>query len=221
MNTTKHMIATELIYVAAGSPDIAALTPNNGVCAVCGKEIAEGAPIKKVVSSSFTDWNMLAAMAATHVCAACTWCIKEPKMRRSQYIASNDGLLFFKRDDIERWLFQPPEPPFVFFVTSSYKKHGSFRARVNHSKQMYYVQFEDRQILFSLGKYRDLFELMKKMYATFNKTQEIGKGDYIHKRVFEYGLKQWQHDENILKQHRGTQVFELLLYALNKPEETK
>jgi CRISPR type IV-associated protein Csf1 len=164
---------------------------------------------------------MLADMTASHVCNACMWCIKEPKMRRSQWIATENQLEFFKRDDIERYLFDPPEPPFVFFVTSSYKKHGSFRARVNDSRKLFYVQFEDRQILFSPSKYRDLFELMKRMYTVFNKTQEIGKGDYIQKRVFEYGLKQWQNDEVILKQHRGSQVFELLVYALNKPEEAK
>lgn len=212
------MKATELIHKAAGSPSVE-VVPADGICAVCGKSIAEGVPIKKVMSNSFTDWNTLADMTASHVCAACKWCIKEPKMRRSQYIATKDELIFFKRDDIEKYLFDPPEPPFVFFVTSSYKKHGSFRARVNESQKLFYVQFEDRQILFSPNKYCDLFELMKKMYLVFNKVQEIGKGHYIQKRVFEYGLEQWQNDEAILKQHRGSQVFGLLLYALNKPEE--
>lgn len=212
--------ATELIYRAAGSPTVDAI-PATGRCVVCGKEISEGVPIKKVVSSSFTDWNILADMTATHVCKACKWCIKEPKMRRSQYIALRNELIYFKRDDIEKYLFDPPDPPFVFFVTSSYKKHGSFRARVNNSQKLFYIQFEDRQILFSPSKYKDLFGLMKRMYLVFNKVQEIGKGNYIQKRVFEYGLKQWQRDETVLKQYRGSQVFELLLYALNKPEEAK
>lgn len=213
------MHATELIYQAAGIPHIATLVPHDGICAVCGKAISEGVPIKRVVSSAFTDWNMLADMTASHVCAACTWCIKEPKMRRSQYIATEGELIYFKRDDIEKHLFTPPATSFVIFITSSYKKHGSFRARVNDSQKLFYIQFEDRQILFSPSKYRDMFGLMEKMYAVFNKTREIGKGDYIQKRVMEYGLKEWRRDEAILKQYRGSQVFELLLYALNKPEE--
>ncbi|MEA3324440.1 MAG: hypothetical protein U9Q37_04795 [Euryarchaeota archaeon] len=210
--------ATELIYRAAGSPEVQTV-PATGICAVCGNEISEGIPIKKVVSSAFMDWNVLANMSASHVCAACKWCIKEPKLRRSQYMATDSGLTYFKRDDIEKYLFDPPEPPFVFFVTSSYKKHGSFKARVNGSRDLFYVQFEDRQILFSPNKYKELFGLMHRMYLVFNKVNEIGNGDYIHKRVFEYGLKQWQRDEATLKQYRGSQVFELLVYALNKPEE--
>lgn len=214
------MNATELIYRAAGMPAVET-APAEGVCAVCGNNICEGVPIKKVVSSAFTDWNMLADMTASHVCKACKWCIKEPKMRRSQYIATATELIYFKRDDIEKHLFNPPEPPFMFFVTASYKKHGSFRARVNDSRQLFYVQFEDRQILFSPNKYIGLFELMKRMYLVFNKVQEIGKGNYIHKRVFEYGLGNWKRDEEVLKQYRGSQVFELLLYSLNKEEMAK
>jgi len=213
-------LSTELIYRAAGSPPIET-EPADGICAVCGKEISEGIPIKRVVSSSFTDWNFLADMTASYVCAACTWCIKEPKMRRSQYIATENELLYFKREDIEKYFFEPPEPPFVFFVTSSYKKHGSFRARVNDSRHLFYIQFEDRQILFSPNKYRELFNTMKRMYSVFNKMKEIAKGDYIQKRVMSYGLPNWRADEEILKQYRGSQVFELLLYALNKPEEAE
>lgn len=127
-------LPTELIYRAAGSPPIET-EPVDGICAVCGREINEGVPIKKVMSNSFTDWNFLADMTTSHVCAACTWCIKEPKMRRSQWIATKHRLLFFKREEIERWLLDPPESPFVFFVTASYKKHGSFRARVNDSQR--------------------------------------------------------------------------------------
>lgn len=212
------MNPTELIYCAAGSPVVESVQVE-GICAVCGREVSEGVPIKKVVSSSFTDWNILVDMTASHVCKACKWCIKEPKMRRSQYIATEGELIYFKRDDIGKYLFNPPEPPFVFFVTSSYKKHGSFRARVNDSRKLFYVQFEDKQILFSPNKYRELFELMKRMYLIFNKVMEIGKGDYIHKRVFEYGLSNWKRDEAILQRYRGSQVFELLVYALNKPAE--
>lgn len=212
------MNATELIYHAAGSPPVETV-PATGICAVCGAEITEGVPIKKVVSSAFTDWNMLADINASHVCKACKWCIKEPKTRRSQYIATENWLEYFKRETIEHWLFFPPCPPFVFFVTSSYKKHGSFRAKVNGSRDLFYIQFEDRQILFSPNKYKELFELMKRMYATFNKTQEIGTGNYIQKRIMEYGIEKWRQDEEVLKKYRGSQVFELLLYALNKPEE--
>ena len=166
------MYPTELIYQGAGSPIVKTVLAE-GICAVCGKDISEGVPIKKVVSDAFMDWNAIADMTASHVCAACTFCIKERKTRQSQYIATGSKLIWFKRDDIEKHLFNPPDVPFVLFITASYKKHGSFKARVNTSPKLFYVQYEDRQILFSPNKYRDLFGLMKRMYLVFNKTQEI------------------------------------------------
>jgi CRISPR type IV-associated protein Csf1 len=211
------MNATELIYTAAGSPEIPVIS-TQGLCAVCGKKITEGIPIKNVVSNTFTDWNMLADMSAQYACKACSWCIKEPKLRRSQFIATEKELYFFKRDDIEKWLFYPPNPPFVFFVTANYKKHGSFRARINDSQNLFYIQFEDRQILFSPNRYRELFQTMKKMYKYFNKLHEIGEGNYNYKHVMDYGIDKWRVDEIFLGQYRGSQVFNLLLYALNKPE---
>jgi len=210
---------TDLIHRAAGSPPVENLVSVESICAVCGHAITEGVPIKKVVSDAFTNWDILADATATHVCEACTWCIKNRKTRQSCYVATAKELIFFKRDKIEQYLFDPPGPPFVIFVTKSFKKHGSFRAAVNMSPKLFYVQLEDRQILFSPNKYRDLFDLMKKMYVTFNKMEEIGKGNYIQKRVREYGIEAWQRDEAILKPRRGSAVFELLLYALNKPEE--
>lgn len=210
---------TELIYTAAQYPELAfELENTSGVCAVCGSEIFEGIPIKKVVSNAFTDWNSLADISSPYVCKACAWCIKEPKMRRSQYIATTKHLIYFKREDIEKYLFTPPQQPFVLFVTASYKKHGSFKAKVNNSTNLFYVQFEDQSVLFSPNKYKNLWDVMNRMYVVFNKTQEIGKGIYIQKRVREYGIEQWKLDEELLARHRSSQQFELLLYALNKPE---
>lgn len=210
---------THLIHVAAGLPSVENLEPTDGNCVVCGRNISEGVPLKKVVSDAFTNWDVMNDLSSTHVCKACTWCIKNRKTRQSCYVATKDELVFFKRDEIEKYLFDPPETPFVLFVTKSFKKHGSFRAHVNKSRKLFYVQLEDRSILFSPSKYRELYDLMKRMYVVFNKMDEIGRGEYIQKRVRDYGLDAWNRDESIIAQHRGSMAFELLLYALNKPEE--
>ena len=215
------MNPTHLIYHAAHFPPIENVEKVNSRCMVCGCKMKEGTSYKKVVSDAFTNWDLMEDLAGTHVCKACTWCIRNPQLRRSSWIAIKEDILFFKRDLIEKHLFNPPEPPFVFFVTASYKKHGSFRAKVNDSKRQFYVQFEDQRILFSPTRYQDLYDLMNKMYQTFNKTEEIGKGLYIQKRVQAYGVETWRQDEEVLRQFRGSQVFELLCYALNKPEEVK
>jgi len=57
------MIPTHLIHQGAGLPDVENLEDIDSTCAVCGCEISEGVPLKKVVSDAFTNWDVLEAIA--------------------------------------------------------------------------------------------------------------------------------------------------------------
>jgi len=210
---------THLIYRALGEPHIET-EPCKGICAFCGTEIQEGVKLENTVSDAFTNYDLLTDRTASHVCAACNACVREPKLRRMNFIAIGDSdesdahIIYFKRDEIERYLFQPLPTPFIFAVTESYKKHMSFRARVNYSNKLYYVQKEDTQILFSPNKYKPIFDTLNRLYLIFSKN-EIELGNYYMNRIKKYGLNNFQEDEGIIKEHRGTLQFNLLIYALN------
>lgn len=214
---------THLIYSALGKPQVETELCT-GICAFCGTDIQEGVPLKNTVSDTFTNFDQLTDRNASHVCQCCYACLKDTRLRRMNFIAignsdeSNAHIIFFKRDEIERYLFQPLPTPFIFAVTESYKKHMSFRARVNYSQKLFYVQKEDEQILFSPNKYRNIYEAMKLLYQKFSKLS-IQTGNYQQNFIKKYGLNEFQRDEGIIKNERGTQQFELLLYALNLSEE--
>lgn len=217
------MNQTHLIYQALGKPHVET-EPCNGICAFCGNEIQEGVKLENTVSDAFTNYEVLTDRTATHVCAACNACVREPKLRRMNFIAIGDSdesdahIIYFKRDEIERYMFQPLPTPFIFAVTESYKKHMSFRARVNYSNKLYYVQKEDTQILFSPNKYKGIFEAMCRLYRNFSKTA-IGSGDYQQNFIKKYGLREFMQDEAIIKNERGSMQFELLLFAMNMSDE--
>jgi len=213
---------THLIYQALGEPHIET-EPCKGICAFCGTEIQEGVKLENTVSDAFTNYDLLTDRTASHVCVACNAACRDPKLRRMNFIAIGDSesdahIIYFKRDEIERHLFQPLPTPFIFAVTESYKKHMSFRARVNYSNKLYYVQKEDTQILFSPNKYRGIFEAMCRLYRNFSKTA-IGSGEYQQNFIKKYGLREFIQDENIVKSERGSMQFELLLFAMNMSEE--
>jgi len=214
MNETypTHFIARRL------SHENIPLTDCDSICVFCSKEITHGIPFKKTVSSNFTNLDIVQHIDSDYVCSDCYVCLKEPKLRRFNYIATNTDLIYFKRSDIENYLFNPPEPPFIFSITESMKKHSSFKARINHSQKLFYVQKEDEQILFSPSKYIELFNTMKRLYTTFSKTA-IKTGNYKPNYIKKYGLHHFIRDETIIKKHRGSQVFNLLLYALNLSDE--
>jgi len=217
------MYPTHLIYRALKNPQ-PETEQCKGMCAFCGSEIQEGIKLENSVSDTFTNFDLLQDRNAAHVCKCCYTCLKESKLRRMNFIAicdsdeSNAHLYYFKRDEIEKWLFSPPPTPFVFAVTESMKKHNSFKARVNFSKKLFYVQKEDTQILFSPNKYKDIFDAMKRLYRSFSKTA-IGSGEYQQNFIKKYGLIEFIHDEDIIKNERGSFQFDLLLFAMNMSEE--
>ncbi len=211
------MYPTHLIYQALGNPQVET-EQCKGICAFCGTEVHDGIPLEKSVSDTFTNFDLLTDRTASHVCRCCYACLKEPKLRRMNFIATEQGITYFKRDELEKWLFNPSLAPFVFAVTESMKKHNSFKARVNYSQKLFYVQKEDTQILFSPSKYKPIFEAMKRLYRSFSKTA-IGSGDYQQNFIKKYGLREFMQDEAIIKDERGSMQFELLLFAMNMSEE--
>lgn len=211
------MYPTHLIYQALGKPKIES-EAYKGICAFCGMEIETGMPLKQAVSDTFTNFDLLTNRNASHVCECCYACLKDTRLRRMNFIATEQRITFFKRNEIERWLFNPPAVPFVIAITESMKKHNSFKARVNYSPRLFYVQKEDEQILFSPNKYKEIFESMNRLYSTFSKTA-IATGEYQMNFIIKYGLNKFKRDEAIIRDARGTQQFELLLFAMNMNEE--
>ncbi len=211
------MYPTHLIHQGLGNQKVET-EQCKGICAFCGSEISQGVKLKDSVSDTFTNFDLLIDRNASHVCKCCYTCLKESKLRRMNFIATEQGVTYFKRGEIEKLLFNPPQPPFVFAVTESMKKHNSFKARVNFSQKIFYVQKEDTQILFSPNKYKDIFEAMKRLYRSFSKTA-IGSGEYQQNFIKKYGLKEFIQDEAIIRNERGSVQFELLRFAMNMSEE--
>jgi CRISPR type IV-associated protein Csf1 len=217
MSNQNISFPTHLIYRALGQPPIET-EPCVGICAFCGIELTEGIKLKDSVSDVFTNFDCLIDINASHVCIACHVCLKEAKLRRYNFIATPESIKYFKRDELELLLFNPPEPPFVMAVTINSKKHMSFKARVNYSSKLYYIQKEDEQILFSPEKYKGIFAVMKRLY-NFHSKIAIETRNYQQNLIRKQGLKEFVECESYITGYRGSQQFNLLLYAMNMSDE--
>ena len=212
------MNQTHLIYQALGEPHVET-EPCKGICAFCGTEIQEGVKLENTVSDAFTNYDLLTDRTASHVCKCCYACLKDTRLRRLNFIASGSDenkaqIVFFKRNEIEHYLFHIPSIPFVFGCTINYKKHLSFKARVNYSSKLFYVQLEDNTILFSPTKYKPISDTLNRLYLVFSKS-EIETGNYFMNHIKQYSSQKFREDESIIKDYRGTLQFDLLMFALN------
>ena len=221
-----YAFPTHLIYDAMGAPPIDA-APADGICCLCGSVLGEWER-KRFIKEGFTNQDQLRASDSQAVCSACAVCLDEPKMRTSSWIAVPCGLRWLKRDDFWSLLFSRIPTPFVLYFTTSFKKHGSFKALINYSSDEFYVQFEETGITFRPEQWREPARTIQALYSvapteqwkkqprTWFTKEEIRTGNYRQHRIREYGLDRWHEMETIISPLRPSPVFGMLVHAVNQ-----
>lgn len=223
------MTPTEIIHRGLGAPKYEGGAEVSGLCCVCGATGTLAAD-KNIIKMGFTDWDYL-SQPYTAVCEPCAVCLTEPKLRRSSFLANPEQVLWLGREDIWDVLFhdKPPlTPPFVMYVTTSWKKHGSIKTRTNNNWESFCVQFEELGVvvepasLTKLSKALGVFYSVppehahKKQPSTYFTKDQIRTGIYPVHRIQETGLDTFFQNERIIQNYRRTPVFGLLLWALNR-----
>jgi len=198
-------------------------------CAVCGAKDVPGYNINDVIGPSFMDWDAV-NQKASGVCIYCAACLGKdmPRtewLRFTSFLATKDYLLRLKRDDLWDHLLLPPDPPFVFGVTYTHKKHVCFKAPVNYSQEIFFVQTEDVAIKIVPSQIQKLCKALQNWYTICKKTkaeptwftkQDILSGCQNFKKIEAYGMKKYFKEDKIIKPFRRTALLTLLTYALNK-----
>jgi len=219
--------ATEIIYNALLKTDAELskleIEEIDGYCMMCGKEIKEGVKNNKVVSGNFTDYDTFQNLKGTHICKECATCVKTRDLRTHNFLADKNNIYLFKKKDLEKYLFNIDKyisGEFVIGITRSFKKHNSFRCSVNYNTKRFYIREEDKEYLFDIDLAQEIYKELWEMYLYFTK-DEILTGEYSINRIQEFGLEEFAKYEAILKQHRGTHQFDLLVYMLDSEERNK
>lgn len=190
-----------------------------GHCCICGKNTESGFLTKKFIKPArFTNWDLLIDINSKVICENCAGCMKEPKLRRSSFVASNRGIVYMQKNDIENILFNIQnyvDGEFVVCITRSFKKHNSFRARVNLDTKKFFIREEDDEYVFDVEKMRNVYGIINKLYLYYSK-DEIKTGDYNQYQIRKYlGIDKTLELDNQIKNFRSSKQFDLLLHILN------
>ncbi len=176
-----------------------------GRCIICGRETEHGHKID--FSENFTMWSAL--QEGEVICEYCYTLARNQEYRRKSWVADKDGIRFLKREEILSTLLEPPEPPFVIFITKSGKKQGFLLLtnRVNYSRDRYFIAFEDQLIFVERALLKRMVEVVRKARELkFSKT-ELLQGPKTH---------HWQYSElceEILSFLRNP-LWEVVVYAV-------
>lgn len=212
------MFPTELVYNAVNMPLLSnSFSLNYGHCALCRRPFhGDGAvTVKDAIKETFTNRDLLDPRSQ-YVCVACAYCLRDAKLRRKDFVACENELRFLQRNELVKVLLNPPIPPFIFCIGLSHKKHLVIRTRVNLSRNLFYVQFEEQGIWVQPDKHKHLAFSIQALIREFSKGQ-VARGEY-------FPCSQIRPDElfrldNIVKPYRGSSIFNLFLHASQSQEK--
>lgn len=189
----------------------------NENCLICGKDIKEGVLSKKVLSGNFTNWSNCNSLDSNYICKECAYCLKNADYRKNNIVADKENIYLLKKNDLEEYLFNLDKyvkDEFIVCITQSFKKHNSFRAKVNNDTKCFYIREEDREYLFNAKEIKEVYKKLNEAYLQFSK-EEMLTGDYKLISLEQFGIEKFEEYENVFKKYRGSAQFDLLIYILN------
>ena len=192
------------------------------ICAMCGKKVSEAIQIKNVISSNFTNFEYF-KYKTNYLCKDCAKCLKDDRLRKNNFIADKKKIIFFKQNDIEKYIFELEkhiEIPFIFAITKTFKKHNSFKCKLNYDYKYFYIQEEDKRYLCDVKKMKEVYRELNNAYLYFTK-EELLTGNYRLINTEKYGKNKFIELEKMLKKYRGTHQFDLLIYMLNSEKRNE
>lgn len=213
---------TEIIYSSYGSPSVET-EKYSGTCLICGKGIQEGVKAKTILSGNFTNWGECKDRTSQYVCKECAFAMKTRELRVNSFIADSKHLYLLKKNDLEEYLFNLEkyvDGEFVVGITQSFKKHNSFRCKVNTNPKCFFIREEDREYLFDVHKLKPVYEKLNEAYLQFSK-DEILTGNYKMISVEQFGINKFIEYEKLFKQYRGSAQFDIMLYMLNSEKRNE
>lgn len=189
-----------------------------GRCIICLRACSTANPLG-IVSENFTNWQDL--NRGDSFCCRCSAMLKNPKYRRNNWVADPDGFRTFKRDEF-RDVIASSTPPYVIYVTRSYKKHGFLNGMyaINwHCEpvklQRVSVIFENRVLSFPLRQFDEFSHHLRKVMPLVGKKRLMAWDIAPHhvEKIMEKGLMT---SYLYLRERRKTELYEFALHVLRR-----
>lgn len=213
--TVSHMSVSRLIYHASTQQPY----PHGGyVCHICGFPTDTGTPVRDIIKDGFTAIDVLQGTQSDIVCPACVYTKEQPSVRTQHYVVTPHSWRYLKREEIGSVLLEPPEPPFAIVIQVSHKKHTWLQAKVNGSRERFWVSLEESPVLLDRRQFIQAYSTVENLYQMGFSKEEIRSGRYAYNRIERVGLTQWSDMEKSVKPLRGSMLLELAIICVNKNE---
>jgi hypothetical protein len=208
------MTNTQLIIEAINGK--AETISDGNTCCLCGggETVEKWFDRKKIISSSFTDWNCMSDIDGQTICSFCAACLgKELGLRNHSFVADQNGFKFIKHQEKWHYLWDYElAPPYILAFTTTHKKHISFKAATGHGELFYtkgkiLVNTESEFLWFD----RISLKLIKDMI------QSLYDGGITKSELLDCSItRKWHPELAYLKPYKDTIQYKLIVDCVQK-----
>ena len=183
-----------------------------GFCCVCGKETDVG--YKFSLSENFTGFSYL--KFGNLLCPYCYTFMKNQNFRKRCWLVTEKEIVFLKKSECLPHILNPPEIPFAFYITKSFKKQGflSGLQYVNFNWDRYYILTDFADIVFvELEIAKEMDSLIKFLREKKVSKNQLITGDYgmfSYKKAINGG---WEDKIEKSKKYAREPLWEVLCYV--------
>lgn len=204
----------------------------DSICAFTGEKITDGVLMNDLIKKTFTDHELI-KFKSDYVNIGIALMLEnfegKQGLRNFSFYADHSELTLLKRENILKLLMDIKNTPFQIGITYSGKKHIAYKAPINYNADSYQVVTDLGIVNFEKEKVLKIIDIAQKWYTVlpgkkelstlptyFTKEQIKGLSNPNHKQIEAYGLQKYFKESHELDKFRGTSLFNLIIYCLNK-----
>jgi hypothetical protein len=192
-----------------------------GVCAITG-QCCQCIPRKKLIGKSFTNLDLLARPDSTMVGIDAYYALKFKWERMNSWLCDGDTFQRLDRVGVREKVFQEIMPSmWTAYATTSYKKHGALRSKVNTGDRRIWL-FEMRLVdCTNMAQVREWWQVLNTaLRAGIGRSviESLVCPSYVIGKV---GISTWLEFERWAWPRYQSSLYAFLTYLLPSQEELK
>lgn len=174
------------------------------VC-MCGKKCNDGIPVKKIVSSNFTEWQYV----SDYICENCSYLFS---LYFYSYIVDSEKIRLLNIREMSQKITKEQKPPFKIIVSISQKKHLFYKAVFNNDPRHFIANLEDEKINCDIDKLKEQFLFVSSMQSLGESKERMKSGEIRNDILLKTGYRAFKYLQEQLK----TRQIQLPLFLSQK-----
>ena len=180
-----------------------------GICILCSIETEQGHKAK--LKDTFTAYDLI--QGGSCICPECWHVYNEQMYRKKAWAVTPSTFTEVKRDGAKELLLNPPEPPFVIYLTKTWKKQGWLNLinRVQESQTDYTIGLDYDLIEVNTEKLNEYCTLISELLEKKITKTELSTGKLKAKSYEKLGYDKELIDKVI--QLAGNPLWDLAIFV--------